>query len=240
MVKYSAEAQRTKIRRASLVTKTHRHLPSIPRPRILDLDVKAHLEYTSRIAHAFANHLARKNFRYTNANHTQKIVSGADAEKVGLAAGLHDLGKIDPKIHKAIAGTKRLSHHKREQMEHHVNEGTRIINEQWNNLPRTGKQAVLNGVRTHHEHFDGSGYPRGLHGTQIPIHGRILAVADVFCALTEERSYKKGMPTARAMRLIQKQSERLFDPSLVKEFIEFAENRNFELYRPTRRPTARK
>ena len=71
---------------------------------------------------------------------------------------------------------------------------------------------------SHHEKWDGSGYPKGLKGTDIPIYGRITAVADVFDALTMDRPYKKAWPIEDAVKLINEQSGIHFDPQLVDAF----------------------
>lgn len=80
-------------------------------------------------------------------------------------------------------------------------------------------QAAATIALTHHEKFDGSGYPNGLAGHDIPLFGRIVAVADVFDALTSERPYKKAWPMARARAFLQEQSGRHFDPELVQAFL---------------------
>ena len=70
----------------------------------------------------------------------------------------------------------------------------------------------------HHEKWDGSGYPKGLKGTAIPISARIVALADVFDALTSERPYKKAWSIEQATDLIREQSGKHFDPELVEAF----------------------
>jgi putative two-component system response regulator len=71
---------------------------------------------------------------------------------------------------------------------------------------------------SHHERWDGRGYPQRLAGEQIPLEGRILAVADVFDALTHERPYKKAWPAAEAVAEISRQSGQQFDPQVVEAF----------------------
>ena len=73
-------------------------------------------------------------------------------------------------------------------------------------------------ARYHHERFNGKGYPQGLSGTKIPLSARIVAVADVFDALTSERIYKKAMPAEEAKMLIRSESGEHFDPEIVKAF----------------------
>jgi putative two-component system response regulator len=71
---------------------------------------------------------------------------------------------------------------------------------------------------SHHEKWDGSGYPAGLHGEEIPLAARIVAIADVFDALTSERPYKKAWTVEDAAAFIRKESGAHFDPKLVKVF----------------------
>ena len=73
---------------------------------------------------------------------------------------------------------------------------------------------------THHEKWDGSGYPQGLAGEDIPLPGRIVALADVFDALTSVRPYKKAWDVAAAVDYLNQNSGRHFDPSLVKVFVQ--------------------
>lgn len=72
---------------------------------------------------------------------------------------------------------------------------------------------------THHEKWDGTGYSPGLGGEAIPLSGRIVAVADVFDALTHERPYKKAWPVSEAVDEIRSQSGRHFDPDVVEAFL---------------------
>jgi HD-GYP domain-containing protein (c-di-GMP phosphodiesterase class II) len=71
----------------------------------------------------------------------------------------------------------------------------------------------------HHEHWDGSGYPRGLHGEQIPLSARIFSVVDVYDALTSERPYKKAWPVSEVITHLREQSGRMFDPTIVEAFL---------------------
>jgi putative two-component system response regulator len=73
---------------------------------------------------------------------------------------------------------------------------------------------------THHEKWDGTGYPKAMKGDEIPLVGRICAIADVFDALTSDRPYKRGWPVQEATDFIKGQSGKHFDPDLVDKFIE--------------------
>jgi putative two-component system response regulator len=73
---------------------------------------------------------------------------------------------------------------------------------------------------THHEKWDGSGYPKGLAGEDIPLEGRIAAICDVFDALTSERPYKQAWPLEKAVKFIEENSGSHFDPTLARLFVE--------------------
>jgi putative two-component system response regulator len=89
---------------------------------------------------------------------------------------------------------------------------------------------------THHEKFDGTGYPRGLAGTDIPLCGRIVAVADVYDALTTKRVYKDAFPHEQAVQMIGEQAGRHFDPQIVDAFLACAPA--FQEINRTQRPEA--
>jgi HD-GYP domain-containing protein (c-di-GMP phosphodiesterase class II) len=80
-------------------------------------------------------------------------------------------------------------------------------------------QPALDIPYCHHEKWDGSGYPRGLKGTEIPIAARIFAVADVWDAITSDRPYRKGWSHEEALKYIEGQSGKYFDPEVVREFL---------------------
>ncbi|WP_334133573.1 HD-GYP domain-containing protein [Tepidimonas sp.] len=130
------------------------------------------------------------------------------------ASPMHDVGKVG--IPDAILlKPGRLDEAEFTIMKRHPQIGYEIL---------AGSQApLLQAAATialaHHEKFDGSGYPNGLAGDAIPLYGRIVAVADVFDALTSERPYKKAWPMERARAFLQEQAGRHFDPRLVDAFL---------------------
>ncbi len=134
-----------------------------------------------------------------------------DVDTLRLAARLHDVGKIG--IPDAILLKRdRLTVGEYELMKDHTNIGARILSGGRSKILRLAEEIAL----SHHEHFDGSGYPRGLVGDSIPISGRIVAVADVLDALTHERPYKRAWSVAEALAEIKRQSGRQFDPTVVE------------------------
>ncbi|MBK1716103.1 bacteriohemerythrin [Thiocystis violacea] len=130
-------------------------------------------------------------------------------ELIELAAPMHDVGKIG--IHDSILRKPgKLTAEEFTVMQNHTSIGGRIL-EGEDPLIRLAREIAL----THHEKWDGSGYPNGLRREAIPLSGRVCAVADVFDALTMKRPYKEAWPVEQAMALIEEQRGRAFDPRVV-------------------------
>ena len=129
------------------------------------------------------------------------------------AAPMHDIGKIG--IPDAILQKPgKLTPEEWAVMQTHAQIGAEIIGEDGSDLLNMAREVAL----CHHEKWDGSGYPRGLKGEAIPISARIVALADVFDALTSERPYKHAWPIDDAVALIREQAGQHFDPALVTAF----------------------
>jgi HD-GYP domain-containing protein (c-di-GMP phosphodiesterase class II) len=139
-------------------------------------------------------------------------------EAVRIASLLHDYGKIGIKD-SILKKQGRLDIEERKEIMTHPLK-TREI------LEQIGFEGVLREVpliaSTHHERIDGSGYPYGLKGDEIPLGGRIIAVADFFEAVTSKRHYRDPMPFEFALRLLQEKSGSEFDPDVVKAFIRYS------------------
>ena len=124
---------------------------------------------------------------------------------------LHDIGKIG--IPGALLDKPgQLTEDERHQIQEHVLIGVRILK------PIPGFAEFLPIVQEHHEWINGKGYPYGIAGEQISLHGRIFAVADVYDALISDRPYRKGMPLDRVMSIIRSGSGSQFDPQAVDAF----------------------
>jgi len=135
-------------------------------------------------------------------------------ELVRLASQLHDVGKIG--IPDAILlKPGKLTDEEFTLMKEHAMFGFRILSDSKAALLQTG--AII--ARSHHERYDGNGYPDGISGEEIAIEARIAAVADVFDALTSKRVYKDPMPTDRAATILRQDSGKHFDPRLVDIFL---------------------
>ena len=154
---------------------------------------------------------------------------GLDAvhqRNVEVACLLHDLGKIG--IPDAVLRKERaLTDDEREQMRRHPEFGWAIL--------RLFPGFELAGLFAlhHHEHFDGSGYPGGLEGDDIPLGARIVAVVDAFDAMVSDRCYRKGLPLDEAIARLEAGAGTQFDPRIVARFVVLARRELAEVTRLT-------
>lgn len=142
---------------------------------------------------------------------------GLDKERVELlrrAAALHDVGKIGISDTLLLKPGK-LSNDEFDVIKTHTLIGAQLLRE--GNSPLMAIAEII--ARSHHERFDGRGYPHGCSGEDIPLEGRIVAVADVFDALTHERPYKGAWPKEEAINEIEKGAGTQFDPKVVQAFL---------------------
>jgi len=136
------------------------------------------------------------------------------AELLRLVSPLHDIGKIAVSDI-VLTKTGPLDALERTEMQRHTDTGHQLLAGSGNELLDIA--AVI--AWTHHERWDGGGYPRGLVGEAIPLEGRIVAVADVFDALTSDRPYRSAVPPAEARAHIVAGSGAAFDPEVVDAFL---------------------
>ena len=158
--------------------------------------------------------------------HTQRVGETAAriAEELGwkpariellrLAAPLHDVGKIGIPD-SILLKTGKLTEEEFSIVKQHTTIGAQLLKEGRSALIHIAQSIALN----HHERFDGKGYPRQLVGESIPLEGRIVAVADVFDALTHERPYKAAWSVEEARAEIEKGAGTQFDPHIVQAFL---------------------
>ncbi|MBF0349162.1 MAG: response regulator [Magnetococcales bacterium] len=140
--------------------------------------------------------------------------SVADAEQLELAAAMHDSGKIGIPD-SVLKAPRKLTPEEFDLVKTHATIGARILERNESPLFILAAEVALN----HHERWDGTGYPNGLAGEGIPESARIVAIADVFDALTMKRPYKEPWPVERALALLQKDAGSHFDPRLVGLFM---------------------
>ncbi|WP_324616347.1 HD domain-containing phosphohydrolase [Paenibacillus bouchesdurhonensis] len=137
-------------------------------------------------------------------------------DQLRKAALLHDIGKIG--IRDAVLLKEgQLGEQEWEQIKAHPVLGEAILRQI---EPADEMAAFLPGVRSHHERYDGGGYPDGLKGEEIPLFGRIIAVADAFDAMTSDRPYRKGMAANTAIAILEKGRGTQWDPYFVALFVE--------------------
>ncbi|MFC4456646.1 HD domain-containing phosphohydrolase [Deinococcus sonorensis] len=158
-------------------------------------------QHTFRVGHVTA-HLAER-----------LGVPAEDVDILRLAARLHDVGKIG--IPDAILlKPGRFTPEEFEMMKQHTLIGGHILAGGHSQLLQVAEEIAL----THHERWDGRGYPNGLGGEDIPLSGRLVSVADVYDALTSERPYKEAWTPEAALAEIESQAGRQFDPRVVEAF----------------------
>lgn len=143
-------------------------------------------------------------------------MSENEANLILSASPMHDIGKIGI-ADNILLKPGKLDEQEWAEMRKHPQIGAEIIGKHDDSiLLNLASEIAL----THHEKYNGKGYPHGLKGEEIPISGRIIAISDVFDALTTERPYKKAWTTEDALELINKESGEHFDPQLVSLFMD--------------------
>lgn len=176
-----------------------------------DLDTGDHIRRTQNFVKVLAGELSRTGkYSWIDAHYIEALY---------LCAPLHDLGKIAIPD-SILLKPGKLTDEEFTLMKEHVRNGKQIIdmasqsleNEEFLEL---GAEMIMN----HHEKWDGSGYPQGLAGEDIPLPGRIMALADVYDALISPRVYKRNMSHAQARDIILKGSGTHFDPEVIRAFI---------------------
>ena len=138
-----------------------------------------------------------------------------DATEVELVAVLHDVGKlaVDPHV---LDWPGPLDDGQRQRMRRHTIEGEELL------AGIAGLEHLAPAVRATHEAWDGSGYPDGLTGDQIPLTARIVTVVDAFDAMTSERAYRRPLPRPEALRRLRTGAGRQFDPRVVDAILHLA------------------
>lgn len=133
---------------------------------------------------------------------------------IATAAILHDVGKVIlPED--LLKKTENFTPAEKKLSEHHTIEGAQLLENSSSQILLMGSTIAL----THHERWDGSGFPNQLLGDKIPLSGRICALADVFDALTTHRSYKPSISSEQALNLLTDPNQHLFDPIIIKALV---------------------
>jgi two-component system response regulator RpfG len=158
-------------------------------------------------------HLIRMS-RYSRLIANALTLQHDEAESIELAAPLHDIGKIGIPD-QILLKPRKLEDAEWQVMRRHPVIGHEILKGSASKYVRMGALIALG----HHERYDGSGYPNGLVGDHVPLCARIVAVADVYDALTSVRPYKAAWPSEQAFEYVRSQSGKHFDPRMVEAFL---------------------
>jgi HD-GYP domain-containing protein (c-di-GMP phosphodiesterase class II) len=194
---------------------------SIENARLYENLRRSHLETIYRLAMVAeyrdqqdtASHLRRIS-KYTAIVAAQLGLAYDLVEDLRYASPLHDIGKVA--IPDAILlKPGKLTPDEYEEMKKHPVYGARMLEGAESRLLKLARNIAL----AHHEHWDGTGYPHGLKGEEIPLEARIVSVVDVFDALTTRRVYKGAWTMDETFKYMMDQSGRLFDPSVVESFL---------------------
>lgn len=159
------------------------------------------------------NHIKRMSL-YCSLIAAQLNADTKDVENIRYASPMHDIGKIGIPD-RILLKPGALTPDEWEVMKQHTVIGGRILSNSGSDFIRLGEIIAL----THHEKWDGSGYPKGLKAGEIPLAGRICAVADVFDALTSKRPYKEAYSPEKSFEMIEQQRAIHFDPDVVYAFL---------------------
>jgi HD-GYP domain-containing protein (c-di-GMP phosphodiesterase class II) len=165
--------------------------------------------------HETDEHSGRMRFLAVELAHTLGL-SDNSIDDLSLLCVLHDIGKVgipDQILQKAGP----LSPEEWEIMRTHPEIGSRIVE------GSAELSHVANAILSHHERWDGNGYPRNLEGAEIPLAARVLAIVDAYDAMVSDRPYRRALPHHEAMDEIQRNSGTQFDPDLVNVFAEMME-----------------
>ncbi|MDI7252887.1 MAG: HD-GYP domain-containing protein, partial [Actinomycetota bacterium] len=195
---------------------------AIENARLFESLEEIYIEVITALANAID---ARDAYTHGHSNRVMEY-SVALAEGMGLspeevdvirhASILHDVGKIGIR-EKILKKPGLLTEEERREMEYHPFIGTRIL--------QSVKllEPVMPLVYHHHERYDGTGYPDGLKGEEIPLGSRIIAVADAFESMTSDRPYRKALPLEEALAELRRGAGRQFDPRVVEVFLRLVE-----------------
>jgi putative nucleotidyltransferase with HDIG domain len=191
-----------------------RHLAEVNRLHLSTIEALAHaIDAKDGVTH---DHIRRVQTRAVALAQRVGVVDPLEIRAIEAAALLHDVGKIAIPEH-ILNKPGKLTPAEYERMKSHARVGAEILSEV--DFPYPVVPIVLH----HHENWDGTGYPDGLKGTDIPIGARLLAVVDCFDALTSDRPYRRALSVRETLAIIDSRTGTMYDPAIVAAFQELPE-----------------
>lgn len=182
-----------------------------------DPDTGGHIKRTQNYIRLLADYL----------KHQPRFIRFLDDEAIDLlckSAPLHDIGKVGVSD-RILLKPSKLTEQEFEEMKQHTVYGRDTILVAERKLGNTSFLRIAREIAyTHHERWDGSGYPEGLRGEEIPVPGRLMALVDTYDALTSKRVYKSQIPHEKAVQIIIEAKGTQFDPAVVDAFLEVKED----------------
>lgn len=178
---------------------------------------QSHEQTILRLAQAVEYHDGATAGHVERVGRYSKLLAGfvdAPANMVGVASLMHDVGKIAVGA-SILQKPGQLTSSERQGMERHCEIGYQLLSGSDSELLELAASIAL----THHERYDGTGYPQGLRAENIPAEGRIVAVADVFDALTSDRAYRRAFPVDEALAIMREGRGTQFDPQILDLFL---------------------
>ena len=140
------------------------------------------------------------------------LFSPEDLDVLNVAGRLHDIGKIGIRDD-ILLKPGRLTKEEDEKIKEHPSMGAEIVGQ----LGLWDKEREI--IRSHHERFDGTGYPNGLDGQDIPLLARVMSVADAYDAMASDRAYRQRMKSERILNILEEGAGTQFDPEIVDVFL---------------------
>lgn len=188
-----------------------------------DLNTGGHIKRTASYVQIIARELKRR-------NNFSDILTDKYVDDMIVAAPLHDIGKIH--ISDVILNKPgKLTEEEFNIMKTHTVAGGELLAHAMEELGESSYLKIAHEMALyHHERWDGGGYPQNIRGEDIPLCARIMAVADVFDALTAKRCYKSAMPFEKAVGIIREESGTHFDPVVADAFLNVIEKTNLDNY----------
>lgn len=177
-----------------------------------DEETTRHLERVSLMARILTTELSRS-------GPYAPEVGDAFIEMLVQAAPMHDIGKVGIPD-EILTKPGKLTPEEFRVMKTHADIGRRVLSkavDPANPVPLL--QMCIDIAHSHHERYDGKGYPRGIHGTDIPLAARIIAVVDAYDAISSERRYSKARPHSQAVNIVRSEAGKHFDPHIVEAFL---------------------